>query len=106
MHLASSVTLIGPPFIDKETATCLFIAEGLKKGGPAVIVTTSHPPFEIDVRIAPIMPAFKESDQLSLVHGIDASGGPQPGNDASSTIPVQCREGRQPRRLRRYRTRT
>jgi KaiC/GvpD/RAD55 family RecA-like ATPase len=85
MPFASNVMFVGPPFIGKETAMYLFIAEGLKKGVPAVIVTTSHPPSEIAAQIAPIMPAFMEFDQLGLVHWVDASGGSQPGDDASPT---------------------
>ena len=82
---ASNVLYVGPPFIGKETAMFLFVAEGLKKGVPSVIITTSHPPPEVAKQIAPIMPTFKEFDQLGLVRWIDATGtAPQaeeePGN--------------------------
>jgi KaiC/GvpD/RAD55 family RecA-like ATPase len=74
MPFPSNVLFIGPPFIGKETAMLLFIAEGLKKGVPAVIVTTSRPPNEIAMDMAPILPTFMEFEQLGLVHWIDASG--------------------------------
>ena len=77
MPFASNVLYVGPPFIGKETAMFLFIAEGLKKGVPAVIITTSHPPQEIEKQIAPMMPTFKEFDQLGLVRWIDATGAGQ-----------------------------
>ncbi|MDQ1371909.1 MAG: ATPase protein [Candidatus Thermoplasmatota archaeon] len=74
MPFSSNVLFVGPPFIGKETAMLLLIAEGLKKGVPAVIITTSRPPHEIAGDMAPIMPTFMEFEQLGLVHWIDASG--------------------------------
>jgi len=76
MPFGSNVLYIGPPFIGKEIAMLLFIAEGLKKGVPAIIVTTSHSPAEISKDIAPILPTFKEFEQIGLVRWIDASGLP------------------------------
>ena len=74
MPFGSNVLYVGPPFIGKEVAMLLFLAEGLKKGVPAIIVTTSHPPSEIAKEMAPILPTFMEFQQLGLVHWIDASG--------------------------------
>jgi len=73
MPFGSNVLCVGPPFIGKEVAMLLFVAEGLKKGIPAVIVTTSHSPAEISKDMAPILPTFMEFDQLGLVRWIDAS---------------------------------
>jgi KaiC/GvpD/RAD55 family RecA-like ATPase len=73
MPFGSNVLYVGPPFIGKEVAMLLFVAEGLKKGIPAVIVTTSHSPSEISKEMAPILPTFMEFDQLGLVRWIDAS---------------------------------
>lgn len=73
MPFGSNVLYVGPPFIGKEVAMLLFVAEGLKKGIPAVIVTTSHSPSEIAKDMAPILPTFMEFDQLGLVRWIDAS---------------------------------
>ncbi|MGB2581730.1 MAG: ATPase domain-containing protein, partial [Thermoplasmata archaeon] len=87
MPFASNVMFVGPPFIGKETAMHLFVVEGLKKGVPAVIVTTSHPPSEVASQIAPVMPTFMEFDQLGLVHWIDATGGEQPSDDSSAGRP-------------------
>lgn len=74
MPFASNVLYVGPPFIGKEVAMMLFLAEGLKKGVPVVVVTTSRPPVEIERDMAPIMPTFLEYEQLGLVRWIDASG--------------------------------
>ena len=88
MPFAANVLYIGPPFIGKETATMLFIAEGLKKGVPAVIVTTSHPPVELARMIAPIMPTFVEFEQLGLVRWIDATGSSEKdvADDVGNTV--------------------
>jgi len=85
MPFASNVLYVGPPFIGKEVAMMLFLAEGLKKGVPVVIVTTSRPPVEIERDMAPMMPTFLEYEQLGLVRWIDASGAAdQQGTPASS----------------------
>ena len=74
MPFGSNITYVGPPFIGKETAILLFLAEGLKKGIPAVVVTTSKSPEEISKDMAPILPTFKEFEQLGLVNWVDATG--------------------------------
>ena len=80
---ASNLLYVGPPFIGKEVAMLLFLAEGLRKGIPVVIVTTSHPPVELAHDMAPILPTFMEFEQLGLVHWIDASGAQADPNGAS-----------------------
>ncbi|MGQ9588606.1 MAG: DUF7504 family protein, partial [Thermoplasmata archaeon] len=74
MPFGSNVLCVGPPFIGKEVAMMIFLAEGLKKGVPAIIVTTSRPPSEIAKEMAPILPTFMEFQQLGLVRWIDATG--------------------------------
>jgi KaiC/GvpD/RAD55 family RecA-like ATPase len=74
MPFGSTVLFVGPPFIGKEVAMLLFLAEGLRKGVPAIVVTTSHPPSEISKEMAPILPTFMELQQLGMVRWIDASG--------------------------------
>lgn len=87
---ASNTLFIGPPFIGKETAMMMLIAEGLKKGVPAVIVTTSRPPHEIAMDMAPILPTFVEFEQLGLVHWIDASGLPQDTSPRRNSTKVRA----------------
>ena len=76
MPFGSNVLYVGPPFIGKEIGMLLFIEEGLKKGVPAIIITTSKPPAEIAKDMAPILPAFVEFEHVGLVHWIDATGTP------------------------------
>ena len=73
MPFGSNIMFVGPPFIGKEVAMFLFLAEGLKKGIPAIIITTSRSLTELSKDMAPILPTFMEFDQLGLVRWIDAS---------------------------------
>ncbi len=82
MPFGSNVLYVGPPFIGKETAMLMFVAEGLRKGVPAVIVTTSRTPTEIAKEMAPILPTFMEFENLGLVHWVDASGLAADGHEA------------------------
>src|SRR5947209_2703156 len=77
----SNVLFVGPAFVGKEVALLNFIAEGVKKGIPVIIITTTKLPIDIARDIAPILPTFVEYDQLGLVRWIDcpspsASGKP------------------------------
>ncbi len=69
----SNVLFIGPSFLGKEVAILNFIAEGLRKGIPAVIVTTSKPPQEISRDMGPILVEFVEYERIGLVKWIDAT---------------------------------
>jgi KaiC/GvpD/RAD55 family RecA-like ATPase len=82
MPFGSNVLYVGPPFIGKEIAMLMFLAEGLRKGVPAVIVTTSRTPTEIAKDMAPILPTFMEFENLGLVHWVDASGLAADGHEA------------------------
>src|SRR5881628_2290178 len=69
----SKVLFVGPAFVGKEIALLNFIAEGLKKGIPVIIITTTKLPIDIAKDIAPILPTFVEYDQLGLVRWIDCT---------------------------------
>lgn len=67
------VVLVGDAFVGKEVVLYAFIAEGLKRGEPVVIVTASRSPTEIAQSIGVVLPQFLEYDQLGMVTWIDAS---------------------------------
>src|SRR5437667_271451 len=69
----SNVLFVGPAFVVKEVALLNFIAEGLRKGIPAIIITTTKLPIDVAKDIAPILPTFVEYDQLGLVRWIDCT---------------------------------
>jgi len=86
MPFSSNVLFAGPPFIGKETAMLIFIADGIRKGVPAIIITTSRPPVEIAKDMAPILPTFVEFEQLGLVKWIDASGLPEDSESSRDNV--------------------
>jgi len=67
------VVLLGDAFVGKEVVLYAFIAEGLKRGEPVVLVTASRSPTEIAQSIGVVLPQFLEYDQLGMVTWIDAS---------------------------------
>lgn len=69
----SNVLFVGPAFVGKEVAILNFIAEGLKKNIPAIIVTTTKLPIDVAKDMAPILPTFVQYDQLGLVRWVDAT---------------------------------
>ncbi|RLF49291.1 MAG: hypothetical protein DRN20_02525 [Thermoplasmata archaeon] len=67
----SNVALYGPPFVGKETLMNVFIAEGLKKGIPAVIVLTDKTPEEFRDEMMFVLSGFPEYEKMELVYYID-----------------------------------
>jgi len=71
----SSVLFVGPPYTGKEVGILAFLAEGLKRGVPAIIITTSKTPNDLVKDFAPILPTLLEVEHLGLVRWIDATAG-------------------------------
>jgi KaiC/GvpD/RAD55 family RecA-like ATPase len=72
------ILVIGDAFVGKEIVLHDFLAEGLKNGEPAVIITTSRSPDEVGQQIGLVSPQFHEYEQMGQVSWIDASR-PQAG---------------------------
>jgi KaiC/GvpD/RAD55 family RecA-like ATPase len=75
----SNVLFVGPAFVGKEVAILNFVAEGLKKRVPAILITTTKLPIDIARDMAPILPTFVEYEQLGLVRWIDCTSQTQGG---------------------------
>ncbi len=75
----SNLLVIGPAFVGKEVAILNFVAEGLKKGVPAIIVTTTKLPIDIAKDMAPVLPTFVDYERLGLVRWIDCTAPLQGG---------------------------
>jgi KaiC/GvpD/RAD55 family RecA-like ATPase len=73
----SSVLFVGPPYSGKEIGILAFLADGLRKGIPAVIITTSKTPNDLVKDFAPVLPTLLEVERLGLVRWIDATAGDQ-----------------------------
>ncbi len=70
--IGSNVLIYGPPYSKKEVLVYSFIAEGLRKGVPAILILTDKTVDEIREDMKYVLPAYKEYEKLGLVHYIDA----------------------------------
>jgi KaiC/GvpD/RAD55 family RecA-like ATPase len=68
----SNIQIYGPPFVGKEVIVNAFIAEGLKKGIPAIWVLTEKIASEIRDEMRFVVSGYEEYEKLNLVHYIDA----------------------------------
>jgi KaiC/GvpD/RAD55 family RecA-like ATPase len=76
------VALLGDALVGKEVVLYAFIAEGLKRGEPAILVTAVRSPSEIAQSLRVILPQFHEYEQTGMVRWVDAS---EPGR--ASEVP-------------------
>ncbi len=68
------VVLVGDAFVGKEVLLYSFLAEGLKRGEPVVLVTAARSPAEVSQALGVVLPQFREYEQMGMVQWIDASG--------------------------------
>jgi KaiC/GvpD/RAD55 family RecA-like ATPase len=68
----TNVLVYGQAFIGKEVVVNQFIAEGLKKGIPAVWVITDKSPEDIREEMEFVVSGYQEYEKLDLVKYIDA----------------------------------
>ena len=66
--------MLGDPFVGKEVVLYSFLAEGLKRGEPVVVVTALRSPAEVSESLGVVLPQLREYEQMGMVHWIDASG--------------------------------
>ncbi len=76
----SHVVVLGDAFVGKEVVVYGFIAEGLKRGEPVLLLTAARSPQEISEAMGVVLPQFWEYEQMGMVRWVDASGsGGAPG---------------------------
>ncbi len=68
----SNVMIYGPPFAGKEVLVDTFVAEGLKKGIPAMWIITEKSPKEIREEMVFVVPGYEEYEKRGLVRYIDS----------------------------------
>ncbi|MEM4275888.1 MAG: ATPase domain-containing protein [Thermoplasmata archaeon] len=68
----SNVLIYGPPFTGKEVLVNAFIAEGLKKGIPALWIITEKSPKEIREEMIFVVSGYEEYEKMGLVRYVDA----------------------------------
>ncbi len=69
----SHLALVGPAFTGKEILLYGFVAEGLRKGQPALVIAASRAPREVAQEMGVILPSLVEYEQAGLLRWIDAS---------------------------------
>jgi KaiC/GvpD/RAD55 family RecA-like ATPase len=67
----SNVLIYGPPFTGKEVLVNSFIADGLKKGIPAIWVITEKSPREMREEMMFVLSGYEEYEKRGLVKYID-----------------------------------
>jgi len=72
LPFGTNVLIYGPAFTGKEIITNSFVAEGLKKGIPAIWVTTEKTPEELREEMKYILSGFEEYEKLGLVKFVDS----------------------------------
>jgi KaiC/GvpD/RAD55 family RecA-like ATPase/uncharacterized protein (DUF3084 family) len=80
------VVLLGDAFVGKEIVLYSFVAEGLKRGEPTVLVTASRTPNEVAQNLGLVLPQFREYEQMGMVTWIDASGPAADGGTAHRLV--------------------
>jgi KaiC/GvpD/RAD55 family RecA-like ATPase len=68
----SNVLVYGQAFIGKEVVISQFVAEGLKKGIPAIWVITDKTPTDIREEMEFVVSGYQEYEKLDLVRYVDA----------------------------------
>ncbi|MGI0071530.1 MAG: DUF7504 family protein [Thermoplasmata archaeon] len=68
------LVLVGDAFVGKEVVLYSFIAEGLNRGEPAILITATRAPSEVAETLGVVLPQFREYEQMGMVTWIDASG--------------------------------
>lgn len=68
----TNVLVYGPAFVGKETMVNQFIAEGLKKGIPAIWVITDKTPSDLREEMKLVLPGYEEYEALGLVRYVDS----------------------------------
>lgn len=68
----SNVSVYGPPFVGKEVVVNAFVAEGLRKGVPAIWVISDKTPDDIREEMQYVVAGYEEYERLGLVRYVDA----------------------------------
>ncbi|UCH89065.1 MAG: hypothetical protein JSV49_12670 [Thermoplasmata archaeon] len=72
LPLNSNIFIYGPPFTGKQTLLNLYIADGLKKGVPAIYILIDKTPSEIRDNLKLVLPKVATFEKKGLLHYVDA----------------------------------
>ena len=68
----SNVSVYGPAYVGKEVIVNAFMAEGLRKGVPAIFIITDKTPSDLREEMKFVLPGYDVYEQKGLVKYIDA----------------------------------
>jgi len=72
LPLNSNIFVYGPPFAGKQTLLNLYIADGLKKGIPAIYILIDKTPSEIRDNLKLVLPKVANYEKKGLLYYIDS----------------------------------
>lgn len=78
----SHLLLLGAPFVGKEVVVYAAIAEGLRRGEDAILISATRGPDEVAAQLTEVFPKFADFEAKGRVHWIDASRTPGAGAGA------------------------
>jgi len=70
--IGSNILVYGPPYSKKEVLVYSFVAEGLRKGVPAIWILTDVTVETIREEMGYVLPTYAQYEKMGLVHYIDA----------------------------------
>jgi len=72
LPLGGNVLITGPPFIGKEVLVEAFVAEGIAKGIPTVLILSDLSPAEMRASLANHVSSVEEYEKLGMLKYVDA----------------------------------
>jgi len=70
--IGSNILIYGPPYSSKEVLVYSFIAEGLRKGVPAIWILTDITVDSLREEMIYVLPTYEQYEKMGLVYYVDA----------------------------------
>ncbi len=70
--IGSNILIYGPPYSNKEVLVYSFIAEGLRKGVPAIWILTDITVDSLREEMIYVLPTYEQYEKMGLVYYVDA----------------------------------
>ncbi len=70
--MGSNILIYGPPYSNKEVLVYSFVAEGLRKGVPAIWILTDITVDSLREEMIYVLPTYEQYEKMGLVYYVDA----------------------------------
>ncbi len=70
--IGSNILIYGPPYSNKEVLVYSFVAEGLRKGVPAIWILTDITVDSLREEMIYVLPTYEQYEKMGLVYYVDA----------------------------------